>query len=99
MFSDPTLLGTVTVSEDGSFDVQFLVDAQFLPVGEHTLQVQGVGTDGYIKAANLGVLIDAAPAVTTADSALTLIWWVLAAVILIALVIVVLVARRRREQG
>jgi len=96
MFSDPTLLGTVTVSDNGSFDVQFLVDAQFLPVGEHTLQVQGVGTDGYIKAANLGVLVDAAPAVTTADSALTMIWWVLAAVILIALVIVVLVSRRRR---
>ena len=99
MFSDPTLLGTVTVSEDGSFDVQFLVDTQFLPVGEHTLQVQGVGTDGYIKAANLGVLVDAAPAVTPADSALTMMWWVLAAVILIALMILVLVARRRREQN
>ena len=97
MFSDPTLLGTVTVAEDGSFNAEFLVDAQFLPVGEHTLQIQGVGTDGYIKAANLGVLIDEAPAITTAGSALSMIWWIVAAVILVALVIVLLVARRRNQ--
>jgi len=99
MFSDPTLLGTVTVAGDGSFYAQFLVNAQFLPVGEHTLQIQGVGTDGFIKAANLGVLIDAAPVVTAADTALSMIWWVLAAVILVALVIVLLVARRRGNQA
>ena len=97
MFSEPTLLGTVTVAEDGAFDVQFLVDAQFIAVGEHTLQVQGVGTDGYIKAANLGVLVDPAPAVTTADSAMTMIWWVLAAAPLVALLIVFVVTRRRRQ--
>jgi hypothetical protein len=99
MFSDPTLLGTVTVAEDGSFSAEFLVNAQFLPVGEHTLQIQGVGTDGFIKAANLGVLVDAAPAPTKADSALTMIWWVLAAVILVVLLVVLLVARRRRSQA
>jgi len=99
MFSNPTLLGTVTVSEDGMFNAEFLVDAQFLPVGEHTLQIQGVGTDGFIKAANLGVLVDAAPARTTADSALSMTWWVSAVVILVAAMIVVLIARRRRAQG
>ena len=97
MFSEPTLLGTVTVAENGSFDAQFLVDAQFIPAGEHTLQVQGVGTDGYIKAANLGVLVDAAPVETMADSALTMIWWALAAAVVIALFVVILVSRRRRQ--
>jgi len=99
MFSDPTLLGTVTVAEDGSFNAEFLVDAQFLPVGEHTMQVQGVGTDGYIKAANLGVLIDAAPAVTTADSSLSMILWVFAAVILVALVVAFWIAANRRRSA
>lgn len=96
-FSEPTLMGTVTVAEDGSFDIEFLVDAQFIPVGEHTLQVQGVGTDGYIKAANLGVLIDEPPAPTTATEASVMLWWVFAAAIALALIIVLVVASRRRR--
>ncbi len=98
-FSEPTLMGTVTVAEDGSFDVEFLVDAQFIPVGEHTLQVQGVGTDGYIKAANLGVLIDEPPAPTTASQASLMLWWAIAAVIALALIIVLVFASRRRRSA
>ena len=95
LFSDPTLLGTVTVAEDGSFDAQFLVDAQFIPAGEHTLQIQGVGTDGFIKATNLGVLVDAVPAETFASSAMELIWWAAAAFLALLLLVVGVIALRR----
>jgi hypothetical protein len=40
------------------FSAEFFVDARLIAPGEHTLQIQGVGTDGFIKAANLGVLVE-----------------------------------------
>ncbi len=75
MFSDPTLLATVPVGDDGTFAVEFLVDPQFLPAGNHTLQVQGVGEDGFIKAANVGVLVEEV-VVFTANTASGLVAWV-----------------------
>jgi hypothetical protein len=97
MFSDPTLMATVLVSEDGSFTTDFLVDPQFLPAGEHTLQIQGVGEDGFIKAANLGVLVEE-PVVLTSDSASGLLWWVVGAfMVALLLLVIVVVARRKRS--
>ena len=54
IMSTPTFLGEVLVRSDGSFagDLPVTVAA-----GQHTLQVSGVGTDGYIRAANLGVIV------------------------------------------
>lgn len=95
-FSEPTLMATVTVADDGSIDASFLVDSQFIPVGDHTLQIQGVGTDGFIKAANLGVLVDSPGLATTAESASSLLWWVLAAIVGIVLLAFLLLLRRRR---
>ncbi|MEQ9086404.1 MAG: InlB B-repeat-containing protein [Pontimonas sp.] len=57
LFSDPTLLGTVDIADDGTFTADFAVDSNFVPTGDHTLQVQGVGTDGYVRAASLGVMV------------------------------------------
>lgn len=101
LFSEPTLLGTVTIDDEGRFDGEVNIDGRVIAVGNHTLQLQGVGEDGYVRAANLGVTVgDPAEVVPTAEeNSLVFIWWVLAAVILIALMIVVLVARRRREQN
>lgn len=97
MFSDPTLMATVLVSEDGSFTTDFLVDPQFLPAGEHTLQIQGVGEDGFIKAANLGVLVEE-PVILTSDSASGLLWWVVGAfLVALLLLVIVVVARRKRS--
>ena len=97
MFSDPTLMATVVVSDDGSFSTEFLVDPQFLPAGEHTLQIQGVGEDGFIKAANLGVLVQE-PVVLTSDSASGLLWWVIGAfLVALLLLVIVVVARRKRS--
>ena len=55
LMSDPTFLGEVTVSADGSFSGDVPIDG--VEAGEHTLQLSGVGTDGYVRAANLGVVL------------------------------------------
>ena len=49
-------------------------------VGEHTLQLQGVGEDGYVRAANLGVIVNDADgaSATTESMSLTWLWWLLA---------------------
>jgi len=57
LFSTPVLLGTVDILEDGTFISKFLPSTNFIPVGNHTLQIQGVGVDGFVRAANLGVEI------------------------------------------
>ncbi len=99
LFSDPTLLGTVTIDENGEFTGEVNIDPNMIPVGEHTLQLQGVGEDGYIKAANMGVLVDdpveAAP--TAVEQGLGLIWWIIAALVLLAVIVVLIASRRRRE--
>ena len=58
LFSDPTLLGTVDIAADGTFSANFAVDSNFVPTGDHTLQIQGVGDDGFVRAANLGVVVN-----------------------------------------
>ena len=75
------------------------IDPNMISVGQHTLQLQGVGEDGYVKAANMGVLVDDATVAATAtgEQSLNLIWWVFAAAVLVALVFFLLVARRRNN--
>ena len=97
LFSEPTLMTAVTVDDNGEFSAEFLVDARLIAPGEHTLQVQGVGSDGYIKAANLGVLVEQ-PVEVTAESASGLLWWVVGAFLLVLLFLLLLLARRRRSQ-
>lgn len=99
LFSDPTLLGTVTIDENGEFTGEVNIDPNMIPVGEHTLQLQGVGEDGYVKAANLGVLVDdAVEAVPTAvEQGLGFIWWIIAALVLLAVIVVLIASRRRKE--
>jgi hypothetical protein len=98
LFSDPTLLGTVDIDENGNFSGQIAVDGKFVPTGEHTLQVQGVGTDGYVRAANLGVVVEANP--VASSSALSSIWaYVLIAVGLGTTWWFFIVARRRRKEA
>jgi len=96
LFSDPTLLGSVIVAADGSFTGEVYVDARYATPGEHTLQLQGVAEDGFIKAANLGVLVQE-PVEVTMESASGLLWWVAGAFLLLLLVVLfTIVARRRR---
>jgi len=102
LFSDPTLLGSVDIDADGRFTGSVTVDGRVIPVGDHTLQIQGVGEDGFIVTANLGVVVSdeaplASPAGTTQASA-SLLWWVFAAFLLVVAAAVVgwRVTTRRR---
>jgi hypothetical protein len=99
LFSEPTLLGTVDIDENGEFNGEVNVDGRVVTVGEHTLQLQGVGTDGYVRAANLGVLVgDEAPeVVTTAEQAGGFFWWLLLIALVVISAIVALFAWLRRK--
>ena len=69
-------------------------------VGEHTLQLQGIGEGGYVRAANLGVLVGDNPELTpapTSGTSLTLLLWI--AGIVTVLVIISLLSWRRRATG
>jgi hypothetical protein len=95
LFSDPTLLGSVIVGADGSFSGEVYLDANFAVIGEHTLQLQGVGMDGFIRAANLGVVVEG----SEPSNSSALLWWALGVAVLVALLITVvrLVSRRGRR--
>jgi uncharacterized repeat protein (TIGR02543 family) len=95
LFSDPTLLGSLTVGADGSFSGEVYLDPNFAVTGEHTLQLQGVGMDGFIRAANLGVVVDGSEAPTGSS----LVWWSLGVAGLLALLttVAVLASRRMRR--
>jgi hypothetical protein len=98
LFSEPTLLGSVIVAADGSFTGEVYLDARFAVAGEHTLQLQGVAEDGFIKAANLGVEVQE-PVELTTQSASGLLWWVVGAFVLTLMLIVLLVVARRRRSA
>ena len=54
--SEPRLLGTVQVQEDGTWEKVFDVPSD-LDDGEHTIQAEGIGYDGSDQAVNAGVMI------------------------------------------
>ena len=98
LFSDPTLLGTVEIDENGKFAGQIAVDGKFVPTGEHTLQVQGVGDDGFVRSANLGVVVEANT--ISANSLLNSTWfYALLGVGLAAITTFFALARRRRKEA
>lgn len=97
LFSDPTKLGEVTIAADGSFSgVTGPLDAA-IATGEHTIQIQGVGFDGYIRSANLGVVVTE-PALAAAPFAF-FDWIPLALVglLLLAGAFFIIAARRRKR--
>jgi hypothetical protein len=96
LFSEPTLLGSVGVAADGTFTGEVYLDARFVVVGGHTLQLQGVAADGYVKAANVGVVVNEAP-VFTATSAFALMGWLAGGLLFVAFVIFLVAAIRRNE--
>ena len=99
LFSEPTLLGTVDIDENGEFNGVVNVDGNVVTVGEHTLQLQGVGQDGYVRAANLGVVVGENPELvptTTATSSLT---WLLWAIALFAVAAIIALFWWLRRQG
>jgi hypothetical protein len=57
LFSDPMMLGEVTIGADGSLSGNTQPLDAAIATGEHTIQIQGVGEDGFIRSANLGVVV------------------------------------------
>ena len=73
------------------------VDGQMVNVGEHTLQMQGVGKDGYVRAANLGVVVNDAEAASTEEAAGGFLWWWLLALLAIAIAVAAYLWWRQRQ--
>lgn len=87
LFSDPTLLGTVDIDENGEFNGTVNIDGNVVTVGEHTLQLQGVGKDGFVRAANLGVTVaDEAPTLTEQTSG-SFLWWLWLLILLLVIAV------------
>ena len=95
VFSSPTLLGSATVTDGGTITVTVEFDEQ-LTVGEHTLQVQAVAEDGFIRATNLPVTLQPASQ-TTSEGANVLLWASISAGILVLIALLTIIAIRRRQ--
>jgi hypothetical protein len=100
LFSEPTLLGTVEVDGEGNFSGVVTIDDRLVAPGEHTLQLQAIGEDGFVRAVNLGVVVtDLQPAAATAEEAQGLMWalWVVIAAVLAGVVGFWVWSTRRRN--
>ena len=107
LFSDPILLGVGKTDNKGQFFASFPVE-QELPIGDHTLQVNGFLADG--KTASISVpvtLVDSAVtaknqampkpqyvAVNPLDKALKALYWML--VVLAVMIFLITTANRKR---
>lgn len=69
LFSTPVLLGELTVRADGTFNEVLVLPAGIVP-GDHTLQLNGVGTSGDVYSTSAGLVLQAksAPANTTTST-------------------------------
>jgi hypothetical protein len=56
MFSEPTLLGIGRTNDKGEFFVSFILENE-LPLGNHTLQVNGLMVDGRTSSVSLPVTV------------------------------------------
>jgi uncharacterized repeat protein (TIGR02543 family) len=75
IFSEPTYLGEIPVNPDGSFDAKLLVPAS-LPIGNHTLQINGVSPSDELISQTLGVLVVAPGASVTVNKMEPNLWMV-----------------------
>lgn len=97
LFSTPTLLGSMIVSADGSFSGEVYLDSRFAILGEHTLQLQGVAEDGFVKAANLGVVVQESVVLASDGAATVMIWGAVSLVAAaVAFAVALWMVRRRR---
>ncbi len=61
VFSTPTFVGSVQVLADGTFAATLPLPAG-LALGQHTLQLDGVGADGNARTVSTGIVLKAPPA-------------------------------------
>ncbi len=70
LFSTPYLLGETVVGADGSFSASLPLPSG-VEVGNHTVQLNGVGTDSAVRSLSTGITIGAAPSASVASLAAT----------------------------
>ena len=58
--STPRLLGIAEVGEDGNYELRIPVPTD-LPVGGHTIQTEGLASDGLSKAVSVGITVQSQP--------------------------------------
>ena len=96
LFSEPKMLGQVSIAADGSFSGSTGPLDNAINAGEHTIQIQGVGEDGFIRSANLGVVVE--EPVTSAGFILP--EWspvVLLATLVVFFIVIFALSRRRKK--
>jgi len=100
IFSTPTLIGSAEVDDDGLFIANFTLDGLLVSAGPHTLQIQGVGDDGYVRAVNLGVeVVEPLDTAAIEPQAGDLSLWLLAGIFATLLLFSVLLAFRRARSN
>ncbi len=62
IFSEPRYLGALLVQDDGTFSGSFSLAG--IPVGDHTLQTNGVSFDDQPRSANIGIVVQTSLAPT-----------------------------------
>lgn len=97
LFSDPNKLGEVVIGADGSFSGNTEALDKTIATGDHTIQIQGVGQDGFIRSANLGVSVAAASPVVAPASILDWAPLALVALVVAAGLLIWIIARRRKK--
>ena len=94
--STPRLLGIAEVGEDGNYELRIPVPTD-LPVGGHTIQSEGLASDGLSKAVSVGITVQSQPTAgelpaTGQNSSLPL------ALSLLIVGLVIVMTRRRHDQ-
>lgn len=99
LFSTPTKLKRVTTDANGNFSGSALVPAS-IPVGQHTVQLNGVSEDGKVRSVSLGVIVDKPTAEKPASSFdwASLVMWSIFGLLLVALFWWFIIARRRKSE-
>jgi len=71
MFSEPVLLGTFEVDDQGAMRAAVEITAAQIAPGDHTLQIQKVVEDGFIETTNLTVSIIPPPGESSSPNSLS----------------------------
>jgi len=100
LFSDPQKLSTVTADANGSFSGTTTLP-EGIPAGEHTVQLNGLTTDGQVRSVALGVvvqpdLIPTAPTTPTESTDYSLFWNITIGIASLILFIFFIVLARKR---
>lgn len=95
LFSDPTQMGFVTADKNGNFSGTVPVP-DGLPVGSHTMQVNGVSADGKVRSVALGVTLTEPNA--ESSNSLDLSPWIFVSIgMLLVLIFTIGLIRRKRQ--